>query len=175
VIAVVAALVALTRQRSPKPPAVNASQARAMLPVIEAYLDSPAAGNRGGLLAAIRPKLHPRTFCTAVIVEIRPDGPRWLAGMQADCGEYARQGRKLLEGTEEGNPVVMVLSARAGHYHVVTSTPDRSDGYDAGWIDRHFSPGAAVEIDHDQPTPPDPAVLARRALGLPPGARAQTP
>jgi hypothetical protein len=150
-----------------------------MLPVIEKYLDSPAGGNQGGgMLAVSFPRLRARTFCTAAIIEIRHDGPRWRVGMETDCGEFARRGKTLVEGTQGGSDEVMVLArAAGGQYRVVSAV---SDGYpvvpDISWVDRHFSPGAAYELNYGTwPASPDPAVQARQAFGFPPGTPVVNP
>lgn len=144
-----------------------------MLPAIEKFLDSPAAGAQtGGLLADGYPKLRSRTFCTATIIEIRRAGPRWRVGMVALCAEYARRGHTLVTGSASVFNEVMVLAG--GHYRVVSAVSDSwSEGPDTGWVDRHFSRGAAREINSGTlPAPPDPAVQARRAFGFPPGTKA---
>lgn len=163
----------------PPPPHVNHAQAQAMLPAIEKYLDSPAGGNQGGgLLAATYPKLKSRTLCTATIIEIRPDGPRWRVGMETRCAEYARRRQTLLTGTAGGSDEVMILVRAAGsRYRVVSAVSDNWPVVpDTGWVDRHFSRGAAYEINYGTwPMPPDPVVQARRAFGFPPGTPAVTP
>jgi hypothetical protein len=73
-------------------PTVNQAQARAMLPVIDAYLDKAIAQQGFGYLS---PQLKPREFCNATIIQIRPDGPRWSVGMAANCGQFARRGTGL--------------------------------------------------------------------------------
>jgi hypothetical protein len=150
-----------------------------MLPAIEKFLDSPAGGNQGGgLLAASYPKLKSRTFCTAAIIEIRPDGPRWRVGMETDCAEYARRGDTLVTGTAGGSDEVMVLARDPdGQYTVVSAVSDNWPvAPDYGWVDRHFSPGAAYEINYGTwPAPPSPAIQARHALGFPPGTKAVNP
>jgi hypothetical protein len=169
----------------PLPPDVNHAQAQAMLPTIERYLDSPAGGNQdGGFLAAKYPKLRPRTFCTAAIIEIRRAGPRWRVGIVTFCAEYARRDHALVSGAAWQNvsgqrylyprSEVMVLAGVAGgHYRVVSAVSHSLwTAHDPGWVDRHFSRGAAREINAgDWPAPPNPAVQARRAFGFPPGRR----
>jgi hypothetical protein len=169
--------VAGRRPHEPQRPHVNAAQALAMLPAIEAYLDSPAGRNQGGMLAQLYPKLHSRVFCTATIIEIRPASRGWRVGMETDCTEYARRGDTLLEGTGAGEDEVMVLAGSGTNYRVVS---DVNDAYpitpDDRWVDRHFSRAAAHEINYGTwPDPPDPAVQARLAFGLPPGAKAVEP
>jgi hypothetical protein len=134
-----------------------------------------AGGNDGGMLHDLYPRLHPRVFCTAVIIEIRPIGHMLEAGMETGCGEYARRGSTLLEGTAGGAEEVMTLS-RQGHRYEVVSAESIGDAYDPGWINSHFSAAAAAEInDGTQPGPPDPDAQARRALGFPPGTKTVEP
>ena len=95
--------------------------------------------------------------------------------METGCGEYARRGSTLLQGTAGGGEEVMTLS-RQGHRYRVVSAESGGDAYDPGWINSHFSAAAAAEInDGTQPDPPDPAVQARRALGFPPGTQTVVP
>lgn len=177
--AAAASVWAATRGAAVPPPHVNHAQAQAMLPAIEKFLDSPAGGNQGGgLLAVSYPKLKSRTFCTATVIEIRPDGPRWRVGMETSCTEYARRGQTLLTGTAGGSDEVMVVTtAPGGRYRVVSAVSDNWPVVpDPGWVDRHFSPGAAYEINYGTwPAPPDPAVQARRTFGFPPGTPAVNP
>jgi hypothetical protein len=161
----------------PLPPDVNHAQAQAMLPTIEKFLDSPVGGfEGGGLLGADYPKLKSRTFCTATIIDIRRAGPRWRVGMVSFCAEYARRGHTLVTGTASaGDDEVMVLAGIAGrHYRVVSAVGDNWSPVPLpGWVDRHFSPGAAREINSGHwPAPPNPVVQARRAFGFPPGTKA---
>jgi hypothetical protein len=158
----------------PLPPDVNHAQAEAMLPPIEKFLDSPAASLTGGLLKDY-PKLKSRTFCTAAIIEIRRAGPGWRVGMRTFCAEYARRGHALVTGSASiFNEVIVLAGAAGGHYSVVSAVGDSwSPVPDPGWVDRHFSRGAAQEINSGRgPTPPDPVVQARRAFGFPPGTKA---
>ena len=150
-----------------------------MQPAIDKFLDSPAGGNQGGgLLAESYPKLKSRTFCTAAIIEIRHDGPHWRVGMETSCAEYGRRGHTLLTGTAGGSDEVMVLARSAdGHYRVVSAVSDNWPVVpDTRWVDRHFSPGAAHEINYGTwPAPANPVVQAWRAFGFPPGTRAVNP
>jgi hypothetical protein len=154
-------------------PAVNHAQARAMLPVIDAYLDKAIAQQGFGYLS---PQLKPREFCNTTIIEIRPDGPRWSVGMAANCGEFARRGATLVEGTSgyPGIGEVIILSGHAGRYRVL-SLQVGPPSADHAWVDSHFSPAAAAEVlSANPPTAPDPISQAWRAFGFPPGTRATT-
>ena len=160
--------------RGPAPPAVNQPQARAMTPAIDAYLAVHAISLGGRLLLQTVPRLNPRVFCDQVIIEIQPTGRnRWKVGMQISCDELARKGSELLEGTagDIGGGDVMTL-VRSGAGFRAVSLITGSDFYDPGWVDRHFSPGAAAEINGlNPPEPPDPVSQAWRAFGLPPGTQ----
>jgi hypothetical protein len=149
-------------------PAVNQAQARAMLPVIDGYLDKAIAQQGFGYLS---PQLKPRLFCNAAIIEIRPDGRRWSVGMVANCGQFARRGNTLLEGTSgyPGIAEVMILSRQAGRYQVL-SLQVGPPSADQAWVDSHFSPAAAREVL--SANPPDPISQALRAFGFPPGTHA---
>ena len=76
-------------------PAVNQAQARAVQPVIDAYMHDHAA--QFGFGDVMNAGLTPELFCDATIIEIRPDGPRSRVGMMTFCGEYARRGNTLIE------------------------------------------------------------------------------
>jgi len=156
----------------PLPPDVNHAQAQAMLPTIEKFLDSRGGSYTGGMLAVNYPKLNSRTFCTAAIIEIRRAGPRWRVGMVTWCEEYARRGHSLVTGSGSiFNEVMVLAGAAGGDYRVVSAVGDSwAQDADPGWIDRHFSRGAAREINsRGWPALPNPAVQARRAFGFPPG------
>lgn len=179
VVMALAAAGAVTRlvTRVPAPPVVNQAQARVMTPAIDAYLAGHAASLGGGLLLETVPRLKPRVFCDQVIIEIRPTGPsRWNVGMQISCDELARRGDELIEGTagDIGGGDIMTLVRTGAGYRAV-SLVTGPDFYDPGWVDRHFSPGAAAEINGpNPPQPPDPASLAWRAFGFPRGTKPQS-
>lgn len=153
-------------------PAVDQTQARAMQPVVDAYMHEHAV--QLGLSGTLDLRLKPETFCDAAIIEIRPDGPWWRVGMVLNCGEFARLGSTLIEGMS-GYPSlaeVMVLSGQRGHYRVL-SLDMGSPGYDPAWIHQNFSRLAAQWLlSSDPPAAPDPIVQARRAFGFPAGAPA---
>jgi hypothetical protein len=160
--------------RGPAPPVVDQAQARAMTPAIDSYLARQATSLGGGLLMQAARRLKPRVFCDEVIIEIRPDGPaRWKVGMQIDCDELARRGNELVEGTagDIGAGDIMTL-VRSGTGFRAVSLVTGQDFYDPGWVDRHFSPGAAAEINgENSPEPGDPYRQAWRAFGFPRGTR----
>ena len=173
--AAVIALLSAAACSSTSPPTVNPAQARAMQPVIDAYLASPVGGNSGGILHDLYPKLKPRVFCSAAIIEIRPAGGLLRVGMETSCGEYARRGRTLLAGTAGGTEEIMTLTHAGGRYHVQSAAAGPT-WHDPGWVRRHFSPAAAAEINaNSAPNPPDPISQAWRAFGFPAGTRAVAP
>ena len=153
-----------------------------MLPVIDAYLDQDAG--RLGFGAGLSPRLRPRTFCDASIVEIRPGETlsaagvppftlSWRVGIVMNCGEFARRGHTLLEGSA-GYPALGEVITLAGH-----EPPYQARSLDVGpglggrsWVRAHFSPGAAALLLSGKVTAPDPVRQACRAFGLPPATRA---
>ena len=56
-------------------------------------------GERLGFGGSLDSRLKPEVFCDAGIMKIRPDGPRWRVGMMLNCGEFARRGSTLIEGS----------------------------------------------------------------------------
>ena len=112
----------MTAWRGSRGPALNQAQALAMRPVIDGYLDRGAGQINGGYLASAYPKLTVNTFCDAGVIEIRPDGQQWRVGMMVNCGEFARRGNSLLEGTSgyPGIGEVMILSVHRGRYQVLS-------------------------------------------------------
>ena len=94
--------------------------------------------------------------------------------MMANCGEFARRGTTLVEGSAgyPGIGEVMSLSGRAGRYRVLSFQLGPTAA-DPAWIDSHFSPAAAAEmLSANPPTAPDPISQAWRAFGFPPGTPA---
>lgn len=163
-------------------PASDQARARAMLPAIDAYLDRDAWPGFGGALSA---RLRPRVFCDASIIEVRPAealsaaGFRpfvvsWHVGIVMNCGEFARRGPTLLEGSA-GYPgigeVVTLAGGGSGRYRA-RSLDVGPPYYDSSWVHAHFSPGAAALVLGEKVTAPDPARQARRAFGFPPATRA---
>ncbi|HEY6295596.1 MAG TPA: hypothetical protein VIX15_08025 [Streptosporangiaceae bacterium] len=153
-------------------PAVDQAQARAMQPVIDAYMHEH--GEQLGLGGALDARLKPEVFCGAGIVEIRPDGPRWRVGMMLNCGEFARRGNTLTEGSS-GYPSigeVMVLTGSPGHYRVL-SLDLGPPAYDPAWVHQNFSSLAARwMLSSYPPTAPDPVGQARQAFGFAAGTPA---
>ncbi len=77
--------------------------------------------------------------------------------MDVDCGEFARRGRTLLEGSGGEDDDVITLARSHGRYRAV-SLLQGPIYYDPDWVARHFSPGAAAEIDSaNSPMAPYPA------------------
>lgn len=170
----IAGAAALLVSRGPTPPVVSQAQARAMTPAIDSYLARQADSLGGGLLMQAARRLKPRVFCDQVIIEIRPAGPaKWRVGLQIACAELARRGSELVEGTAgdigDGDVMTLVRSG-AGFRAVSLLTGQVYD--DPAWVDRHFSPGAAAEINAgNSPEPGDPYRQAWRAFGFPRGTR----
>ncbi len=163
-------------------PGPGQARARAMLPVIDAYLDRDAG--HLGFGGDLKARLRPRTFCDASIVEIRPAetlsgaGVRpftvlWSVGIVMNCGEFARQGHTLLTGSAgyPGIGEVVTVSGGPGSYQA-RSLEVGPPFWDPSWVHAHFSPGAAALVLNEKVSAPDPARQARRAFGLPPAAPA---
>lgn len=155
--------------RAPAAPEVSPAQARVLLPVADAYLTRHTAQLYGtGYLASKYPALTVRDFCTIRIIEVRRAGPRWLVGLSASCGEFARRGGTLLEGTGGDGNAVLTLTRDHGRYRAawLAVSPPYPD---QAWVAAHFSAGAAAELDADTaPMTPYPVSQARRAFGLSP-------
>ncbi len=163
-------------------PALNRAQARAMLPAIDAYLDRDAG--RLGFGGALDARLKPRTFCDASIIEIRPGETlsgagagsltlSWRVGILMNCGEFARRGRTLVEGSAGGPGIgeVVTVAGLPGHY--LARALDAGPPYrDQAWVHAHFSPGAATLVLNEKVAAPDLVYQARQAFGFPPGTRA---
>jgi len=150
------------------------ARARAMMPAIIAYLDSPAyrQDGIGGYSAADYQAGRVRWLCGAALVEVRPDAGRWRAGMDVVCGDYDRRGGKMyLDLGGDMGHVVMVLSDD-GRYRVLSVAQEPGITPDPAWIDQHFSVGAAAEINSDRgPLASMPDNRALLAFGCAPGAK----
>jgi hypothetical protein len=150
-------------------PAVDQAQAQAMQPAIDAYMHEH--GEQLGLGGTLDARLKPEVFCDAGIIEIRPDGRWWRVGMMLNCGEFARRGSTLIEGSS-GYPSigeVMVLSGSRGQYRV-RSLDLGPPGYDPAWVHQNFSSLAARwMLSMYPPTALDPIGQAREAFGFPAG------
>jgi hypothetical protein len=90
-----------------------------------------------------------------------------------NCGEFARRGPALLEGSAgyPGIGEVITLTGGPGNYRagsLVVGPPY----YDPSWVHAHFSPGAAALVLSDAVSAPDPVRQARRVFGFPPATRA---
>jgi hypothetical protein len=171
-VAVITVIIGVSVWLVAREPAVNQAQAKAMLPVVEAYLSRDSAFRQA--FGSLNPQLKPRVFCDARILEISPDGPRWRVGMIAKCGQFARRDNSLIEGGSgyPGVGEVMILSGHRGHYHVL-SLDVGPPYYDPAWVHRNFSSDLADQLlSPNPPTAPDPVSQARQAFGFPPGTRA---
>jgi hypothetical protein len=164
----VAAGAAVTAALLTAGPAADRAQARAMLPAIDAYLDKDAGHLGFGYLS---PRLKPRVFCDADILDVVPDGRRWRVSMVMNCGEFARRGQALVEGAAgyPGIGEVVTLTGHSGKYRALALMVG-PPYYDTVWADRNLSPDAAAEVlSANPPTAPDPISQARRAFSFPPG------
>ncbi len=90
-----------------------------------------------------------------------------------NCGEFARRGHTLLEGSA-GYPSLGEVITLAGHEapYRARSLDVGPSSWDPSWVHAHFSPRAAAVILSEKVTAPDPAGQACRAFGLPPATRA---
>jgi hypothetical protein len=144
-----------------------------MMPAIVAYLDSPAYRRvQGGYSAADYRAGRVRWLCAAALVELRPQGGRWRAGMEVACGDYDRRGGKMYQedGGDMGH-VVMVLSG-AVRYQVLSVAQEPGITPDPARIDQHFSARAAAEINSGRgPMALMPDNRALLAFGCAPGAK----
>lgn len=150
------------------------ARARAMMPAIIAYLESPAyrQGGLGDYTAADYQAGRVRWLCSAALVEVRPDGGRWRVGMDAACGDYERRGATIYrqDGGDMGH-VVMVLSG-SGHYQVASAASEGGISPDPAWIEQHFSSRAAAEVNNGQgPVAPMPDKQALLAFGCSTGVK----
>jgi hypothetical protein len=149
------------------------AQARAMMPAIVAYLDSSAYRQvQSAYTTADYQAGRVRWLCSAALVEVRPDGGRWRAGMDVACGDYDRRGSMMyLEDGGDMGETVMVLSG-SSPYQVVSVAVEPGVSVDPAWVSRHFSARAAAEINSSTPpeasTPDDSAL---RAFGCSTGAK----
>jgi hypothetical protein len=128
-------------------------------PAIIAYLDSPAyrQDGLGGHSAADYQAGRVRWLCDAALVEVRPDGGRWRAGMDVACGDYDHRSGSMREedGGDMGH-VAMVLSG-GGRYQVLSVAQEPGITPDPAWIDQHFSARAAAEVNDRTAMPGCPA------------------
>jgi hypothetical protein len=168
-VAVAACVVGLLVTQSSAAP--DGAQVRAMLPVIEAYLDKDA-GHLG--FGHLRPALKPRVLCEAHILAITPEHPRFRVSMVMNCGEFARRAGTLIEGSA-GYPGIgeaVTLAGGPRDYRVLSLLVGPPN-YDQAWADRNLSPSAAAQVlSANPPTAPDPIRRAWRVFGFPPGTRA---
>jgi hypothetical protein len=131
-----------------------------------------AAVATAGWCLAVRPGGRVRWLCDAALVEVRPDGGRWRAGMDVACGDYDHRGGSMREedGGDMGH-VAMVLSG-GGRYQVLSVAQEPGITPDPAWIDQHFSARAAAEVNDGQgPMAPMPDNRALLAFGCAPGAK----
>jgi hypothetical protein len=150
-VAIAAAGGLAARLSGPGPvPVPDPALSRAMMPAIVAYLDSPAFRQVEGFTgysAADYQSGRVRWLCAAALVEIRPDGGRWRAGMDVACGDYDRRGGevRMEDGGDMGH-VVMTLSG-VSRYQVLSVAQEPGISPDPAWISQHFSAPAAAEVN----------------------------
>lgn len=153
------------------------AQERAMMPAIDAYLDSPAyrRNNLGDYSPADYRSGRLKWVCDAAIVEVRPDGAHWRVGMDVACGDYSRDGTTVdqLDSGDMGDAVMVLSGGR--RYQVLSAALEPGEDADPSWVRQHFSFLAAAEINsHQGPTAPIPDNLALSAFGCAPGATGTT-
>ena len=151
-------------------PAVDQAQARALQPVIDAYMHQH--GDLLDLGGELAPGLKSEVFCDATIIEIRVHGSHLRVGMALECGQYARRGSTLLELPQGPfDAVADVMTSGPGVPQRVVSLQFGNDVVnDPVWVHENFSPLAARWLLGDSPpTAPDPVNQARQAFGFPPG------
>lgn len=155
-------------------PVPGRAQVRAMLPAITAYLQAPAyRDHNGGYQPAAYQSRRVIWLCDAAIIEIRPAGGQWRAGMDVSCGDYGRRGGKVVQedGGDNGREV-MTLTRDHGRYQVLSAAQEPGVSPDPSWIDRNFSAPAAAQINNGtRPMAPMPDSRALRAFGCRPGTR----
>lgn len=153
------------------PPVVDKAQEQSMLPAIHEQLER---GPWEGMLRSARPDLVPRWFCSEHVIEIRPDGPTSLVGLQARCQEFGRDGGSLVEGSGESGPQLVTLLGDPGNYRVGQVRHARDGSEFTTSVRQMFSPAGAAEAlrleGNASGVLADPAVEARRLFGLPPDA-----
>jgi hypothetical protein len=149
------------------------ARARAIMPAVIAYLDSPSYRQVEGAYSAAEYRAGSvRWLCNATLVEVRRDGGRWRAGMDVWCGDYERHGGKVYQddGGDMGH-VAMILSGD-GRYRVLSAAQEPGVSPDPAWIDRHFSDLAAAEINSSGgPMASMPDNRALLSFGCAPGAK----
>lgn len=150
-------------------PAVNQAQARAVQPVIDAYMHHD--GIQLGLGGVLDSRLKPEVFCDANIIEIRTRGPHWRVGMTLGCGECARHGNTLIDAFQGYfDAIADVMPSADGRRVTLLSVDLGPPGYDPAWVHENFSSLAARWLlSTDPPTAPDPVGQARQAFGFPAG------
>ena len=170
-IVLVAGLVTAVRaQGSAHRPHLDAA-ARRLVPAIERYLSTPAAGAWAGPLARKRPG-QARWSCAVDAIESRTTRTGLRVGLLASCAEYLRDGDRLVTDASYASPLVVLL-ARRGSGYVPARVQHPGDGTRFTWsVRRMFTPAgarAALRASANGAYP-DPAPAARRGFGLPPDA-----
>ena len=142
-----------------------------MLTAVDSYIDQHAARLEPGVLDV---RLHPKTFCDAAVLEARSQGTQWVAGLEINCGEFARSGTTLIEGAA-GDPGIgeTALLARHGRSYRVLSLQVGPPYYAPDWVSSHYSSGSPPGFSVPRRrTAPNPIRQAWAAFGFPAGTRA---
>lgn len=153
--------------------APDQAQVNAVLPAITAYLQSPAYRNLNSEYSPTDYQTRRvRWVCTAAVVYIDSQGTQLRAGMDVACGNYERQGNKVLMeyGGDMGHEV-MALSGADRRYQVVSAAQEPGISPDPAWISRNFPAPAAAEVnDGRAPMASTPDSKALLALGCTTGS-----
>lgn len=145
--------------------------ARRLVPAIERYLSTPAAGTWAGSLAERHPG-KARWYCAVDPIESRATASGLRVGLLADCAEYMRDGDRLVTDAGYASPLVVRLTRRGSGY-VPANVQHPGDGTRFAWsVRRMFTrDGArAAQRASADGAYPDPTPAARLGFGLPPAA-----
>ena len=145
--------------------------ARRLVPGIERYLATPAAGTWAGPLARKRPG-QARWSCAVDAIESRTTPTGLRVGLLASCAEYLRSGDRLVTDASYASPLVVLLTRRGSGYVPVRVRHPRQPTRFVWSVRRMFTPdGARTALRASASGAyPDPAPAARRGFRLPPDA-----
>jgi hypothetical protein len=88
-------------------------------------------------------------------------------GILMNCGEFARRGRTLLEGSAGGPGIgeVVTVAGRPGHY--LARALDAGPPYgDQAWVTRTSPPVPPTRVLNEKVAAPDPVYQARASSSL---------
>ncbi|MFI0486535.1 hypothetical protein [Actinomadura sp. 9N215] len=157
----------------PPAPHVDRGLIAAALPVIDRFLETGRAVVWPSSMPA---QMRPRWFCAEEAIETARRGSRVRVSLEVACNDYARDGGSLVTHAGTRTPLVVTLD-HGGAVPVVQDVADPLDG--AGFrpsLERMFSERGLAEFDRRQRLSQGvdaPDAEAARAVGLPPGAKAQ--